>query len=519
MSNNTTKGVKKSAFTASASIPSGAYFDYTFNGLNYKVLDSDLISALGATGTLVQAGPATGASAVLDVSGTINRIRNITSGFGITSSINSENGITFATNFSYNNTGARLVDNASVSAAVFRSIVGGSGIDAVASTGLITLSVTSGTNVVVSTIADFPDAVGGVITLAANISYRQVKDITTSNRFVFSDNSSLQGDSEVNTSLTYTGTGNMFTWVNANVHIEHITIKTPNGTVFSGLNTTDSTFKFDCDVVDFDCKNLGAIAKTKQIRLTRCDYDVATQGFTFSGDMGYMLITNGFSDIAAGTLFNLVTSTSDGITFDNMVTRGASGAKFLDGAANSANINSGGVGVLNNCHVKGPSLLGSNINVNNARFEFQGNDEVANTRPDGLLTLIGNSTATTIAGAGTAVLVAGTWEVDTVSQSVGTTAGRYQYKGSKNAKLPIMVDLTVTPVSGAAIAMSAYIAINGSIVARSRRAAPLASGGLIQVISLPWQINAETDDYVEVFVANDSSTVNLLVSSAVMRIN
>lgn len=518
MTNNTTKGIKKSAFLGKTDIPAGTTFDYVLNGVNYKILDSDLIAGLGATGTLVQAGPSSG-SPVLDVSGTINRIRNITAGHGIGASINAENGITFATSFSYNNTGARLVDNATAANAVFRSIVGGSGVDVTASTGLITLSVTSGTNVVVSTIADFPSAVSGVITLLAGISYRQVKDITTSNRFVFSDNSTLQGDSEANTSLTYTGTGNMFSWVNASVNIEHITIKAPNGTVFSGLNTTDSTYKFDCATVDFDCKNLGAIGKTKQIRMTRCDFDVETQGFTFSGDLGYALITNGFSDIAAGTLFNLGTSTSDGITFDNMITRGAGGTKFLDGAADSANINTGGVGVLNNCHVNGPALLGSNINVNNARFEFQGNDEVANTRPDGLLTLIGNSTATTISSAGTAVLVAGSWQVDAVSQSVGTTAGRYQYKGSKNAKLPIIVDLTVTPVSGAAIAMSAYIAINGSIVARSRRSAPLASGGLIQVISVPWQINAETDDYVEVFVANDTSTVNLLVSSAVLRVN
>tara|TARA_R110000803_G_scaffold135910_1_gene202857 strand:- start:423 stop:860 length:438 start_codon:yes stop_codon:yes gene_type:complete len=144
MSNNTTKGVKQSAFTASSSIPVGAYFNYTYNNVNYKVSDSDLIGSLGATGTLVQSGPASGAIPVLDVSGTINRIRNITNGHGINASINAENGITFSTSFTYNNTGARLVDDASASAAVFRSIVGGSGIDVVATAGVITISLTGG---------------------------------------------------------------------------------------------------------------------------------------------------------------------------------------------------------------------------------------------------------------------------------------------------------------------------------------------------------------------------------------
>jgi hypothetical protein len=519
MTNNTIKGTKKSAFLAKTDIPAGTTFDYVLNGVNYKIDSADLISNLGATGTIVQAGPASGASPVLDVSGTINRIRNITPGFGISASINEENGITFATAFTFNTTGAQLVTSTSASAPVFKSIIAGSGLDIVETSTTISLSVTSGQTVIVSTLSDFPTASSGVITLAANTNYRMVNSVSTSNRFVFSDKSSLHSDGETNRSLAYTGTGNMLSWVNASVHIEHITLSCPNGTFFSGLNTTDSTYEFDCSAVVFDGKTLGAIGKTKQIRLTRCDYTLTTNGFTFSGDLGFGLFTSGFADLSAGTLFNLGTSTSDGLTFNNMVTRGASSAKFLDGAANSANINAGGVGVLNNCHVKGPTLLGSNINVDNFRFEFAGNDEVANTRPDGLLTLIGNSTATTISGAGTAVLVAGSWQVDSVSQSVGTTAGRYQYKGSKNAKLPVMVDLTVTPVSGAAIAMSAYIAVNGSIVARSRRSAPLASGGLIQVISIPWQIIAETDDYVEVFVANDTSTVDLLVSSAVMRIN
>ena len=519
MTNNTIKGTKKSAFLAKTDIPAGTTFDYVSNGVNYKIDKDDLITGLGATGTIVQAGPASGASAVLDVSGTINRIRSITPGFGISASVNASNGLTIATAFTFNTAGAQLVTSTSASAPVFKSLIGGSGLDSVETPTTITFSVTSGQTVIVTTLADFPTASSGVITLAANTNYKLVANISTGNRFIFSDKSSLQADNETNTSLTYTGTGNMFSWINANVHIEHITIKFPNGTALSGLNTTASTFIFDCAGVDFDGKTLGAIGKTKQIRFTRCDFELSTNGFTFSGDLGFVLFVSGFADLAAGTLFNLGTSTSDGITFDKMITRGASSAKFLDGAANSANINAGGVGVLNNCHVDGPSLLGSNINVNNARFEFRGNDEVANTRPDGLLTLIGNSTATTIAGAGTAVLVAGSWQVDAVSQSVGTTAGRYQYKGSKNAKLPILVDLTVTPVSGAAIAMSAYIAVNGSIVARSRRAAPLASGGLIQVITVPWQIDAETDDYIEVFVANDSSTVNLLVSSAVLRIN
>ena len=148
MTNNTVKGTKKSNFIGNTLIPSGTTFDFVTNGQNQKILDTDLYAALNVTGSLVQIGDPTG-TPVLDIQGSVNGIRNITPGFGISSTINAENGITFATAFTFNQTGAKLVDDVTAAAPVFRSIVGGSGATVAEADGTITVSVTSGSSQIV----------------------------------------------------------------------------------------------------------------------------------------------------------------------------------------------------------------------------------------------------------------------------------------------------------------------------------------------------------------------------------
>jgi hypothetical protein len=148
MTNNTVKGTKKSAFTGSTTIPSGAYLDFVVNGQNLRILDTDFYAALGVTGSLVQDGDPSG-TPVLDVQGSVNAIRNITPGFGISSTINAQNGITFATDFSFDQTGATLVDDVAASAASFRSLVSGDGVTITTATGQITITADVAASVII----------------------------------------------------------------------------------------------------------------------------------------------------------------------------------------------------------------------------------------------------------------------------------------------------------------------------------------------------------------------------------
>jgi hypothetical protein len=158
------------------------------------------------------------------------------------------------------------------------------------------------------------------------------------------------------------------------------------------------------------------------------------------------------------------------------------------------------------------------ISPDDDQWEFQLNDDIANTRADGLLSMQGNGTNTVIAVAGTPVLVAGTWVVERASQMTGTTAGRLTHDAIKAATQPITTSVTVVPVSGGTVDVSAEIAIDGTVVSGSKRTASAASGSPTS-ITIPWQEVLSTTTFVEVFVTNEDSTVNLLVSSAIHRVN
>lgn len=134
-----TYGVRQSDFEALTSITPGSYFGFFYNGYNYKITYANFISGLGVTGTIVQDGAVTG-TPVLDVSGTVNNIRNLENGSGIACSVSAENGITVAHNFTIDSTGSPLMLNPTALSPTLVSLVAGSGITLSTASSAVTIT-------------------------------------------------------------------------------------------------------------------------------------------------------------------------------------------------------------------------------------------------------------------------------------------------------------------------------------------------------------------------------------------
>ena len=137
--------------------------------------------------------------------------------------------------------------------------------------------------------------------------------------------------------------------------------------------------------------------------------------------------------------------------------------------------------------------------------------------PHGLLSLQGNATETVISVAGTGVLIAGTWVIEDLNLMTGTTAGRFTDVSTNTIVLDLTGSFTVEPVSGGAVDISIVAAIDGTAVPNSKRTAS-ASAGNPASITVPWQADLVLNDFVEWFVINEDTTVNVIVSSAVSRL-
>jgi hypothetical protein len=179
---------------------------------------------------------------------------------------------------------------------------------------------------------------------------------------------------------------------------------------------------------------------------------------------------------------------------------------------------SGRIGVISNSFIGGDGTALNNISNDDDSWQFLLNDNIGDTHPDGLLSMQGNATNTTIGSAGVGVLAAGTWVVEFDSQGTGTTAGRFTYSGVRPVHLPLTAAITIEPTTGGSQVMGAMIAINGVAVANSLRTGTASSGNPTS-ITIPWQAIFSSTDYVEVFVTNEDTTNDVLVSSATFRIN
>jgi hypothetical protein len=83
--------------------------------------------------------------------------------------------------------------------------------------------------------------------------------------------------------------------------------------------------------------------------------------------------------------------------------------------------------------------------------------------------------------------------------------------------MPVDVIVYVEPVSGTNILITAYIALNGSVITNSEKQVSVSAGTPLPA-SIPWQINFSENDYVEVYVENNTNTTNILVSEGVSRV-
>lgn len=149
------QGRKKSEFVQQSTVLANSYLDYVVNGTNYKISYDNFVSGLGVTGTIVQEGSVTG-TAILDVDGTVNQIRNLENGPGIVTSVSAENGAKISHNFTASADGFPILLNTTAASPTIASIVAGAG---------ISIATVNDSGIEISSIAD---AIYGQLTIHGN---------------------------------------------------------------------------------------------------------------------------------------------------------------------------------------------------------------------------------------------------------------------------------------------------------------------------------------------------------------
>jgi hypothetical protein len=379
--------------------------------------------------------------------------------------------------------------------------------------------------VIVNELADLPNPVSNQITLAADKQYLFGDSFSLgTNQIIMSSGTVVEGLDENVIELTYTGSGIMFTAEDATSRIKSICCKCTSGTFLNASNTAgnEGTSIVVLDNVDVQTATLGTIGNLAAFGAFRCAYNsITTDGWSFTGTQGGAIVfQNNIISISNGTYIDLGTASFQSITIDGFTFNGSAGTTMLSGTTASGNVRTGGIASVTGGRNLGSETPLSGITVDDDLWEFDLNNKIRDSRPDALISMQNNATETVITVAGTPVKVAGTWVVEATSQMTADNTGKITTSLGKDARLPITYSVSCEPVSGTNISLSAFVAVDGTVVTNSERAGAASSGSPAS-ITVPWQETfvAATPTFVEVFVTNNDTTSNVIVSSAVGRVN
>lgn len=510
------RDVKKSEFVAVTDSQSTDSFDFVRNGQNLRMTQEDLILALGVSGPLQSIGDPAGIP-VLSVSGGVNYIRNIIGGPGVMTSIGPQNGVKIQQNYNVDKGGVPIMINEGSDQPTFRSISGTGGIAVSASGNEVSISAgtpVSAKTVQIYEIDDFPTPVGDAITLEDDTQYLVQNDISSSYYYVFGENTVLSGADGTLVELEYTGTGSMLNAVDKNLKIKDIILRCDSGNLYDFSSTTGLHFVRHL-IGNCYCDTMGTIDGLGAMIVDNVAYNCATSGITFAGNITLCILNLTTINIPSGTGngVDLGTATFDVLQFNQAFGQINTTGDVIVGLADSGNINAGGLGTIINSKQLGTANTFSGITAYDDRWEMQNNSEVPNSI-DSLLATHGGATLA-ITTAGVPVQITDTWTAYEEFRFTSDTAGTFVYDG-KGANVELNATISAD-ISTGIDDLSFYVGYNGAYIAASRVTREFNAGDVGNV-TLVWALNLATSDTVSLWVANDDTTVSVIIEQAIIRV-
>lgn len=498
------------------------------NSTLYDVTVGNLITSFGLTGSITSADDG-GAAAILAGAAPNYTIRGVKGGDGITAQLNVNGNITINQNVGNAggaSAGTGIVKNTTGARIDFKRLKAGEGISLTSDANSITITnsladPTTSQIVTVASLSDLPSPVSGVITLADDTLYNFVNSIASTNRFVIGSNTLITSPSPFTIQLTYTGSGNMFTFGNGFAGIRGIGIACPNGTLFDSSAVTSGTLLCDFLLVS-EVKNLGTL-KHGSIGLYSWFTVLHTgSGFQYLAATSARLRMNNMtfreSTDPTAVMVDLNGATFDALditAFQNLNT--AAGQKFLKGTAGGANMTAGQIGYVSQCTIKGDMVGLDTISVNDPGWDFYGNNKIADTDPHAVLSLDAPAT-TTITVAGTPVQVNGAFTATAEQVYSVSAAGVVTYNGRRDKFARIDVTMSFEPSSGTNKNLFVQIAKNGTVIGVTK-ISRVSNAGTSTVTSVDWGVQLSDGDTIAIFVGNDSDTTNILVNQMLLRVS
>ena len=365
--------------------------------------------------------------------------------------------------------------------------------------------------VFVNTINDLPEPVGGVITLADNVTYFITSTIDLlGDRLVCGQNTTILGGSSENCRIKSTGLTDALITSNYSLPIRNITIEANLALDLDATGNSNQTL--DWFGVNFtDCAVIGTVKSYSNFIATDCAV-LNSANWTFDGTIGTIGFTQTIFDGRSGQttiVFPSTLTVTRRIRFNScpfVVLAGETGINL----STSATIPVEGY----RCHFGdfsggGTYLAGVSSTDNKALFsETRG---VLNSAAIANYYMVNNATLTDIVTQNVAVKIAGTTTPGALAQKFTFTDNRATYVGAITRDFKVSAVLTVVAATSNK-QIGLYIRKTNTLVTESEQYVTTNANSRAEAITIQSFVNLSTNDYIEIWVENDTDNTDVTIS-------
>jgi hypothetical protein len=355
--------------------------------------------------------------------------------------------------------------------------------------------------------ADLPAPVSGVITLTAGATYEVNGTIVTSNKINL-NGCTVKGFDSGTDKLVYTGTGELFTG-NKTGSLSFLTLVASSGSVFNidAGGTAQNMIIQNCFILG--CSSVGTIANVGgTVFMSTVAYFSNTNGITFTSDNNVVLSNTLWDASNYGTYERFVG------TFNIIQILG--GDRLVTSANSATALNISGITSLNAGSVKVVMFIGTGTYVTGTFTNpWEVESTGVNTQKDetsGGNMYITTPVATTFAVAGTPKKASGTTTSADLYRVTHPMNNRLTYTGSKTRSFHVIASMSVSQNNNNRY-FSFYVAKNGVILPESRQDIKIVSSTDQVSVTLSCRVNLAPNDYIEIWVENQTATTDVTLQT------
>lgn len=368
----------------------------------------------------------------------------------------------------------------------------------------------------VDKLEDFPTPVSGVITLENNLTYF----ITTTvdllgNRLVGGQNTTIIGGSSENCILKSTGLSASTALLSSAWSIPMRNITLTHGTALNLDATGNANQAIDWFGVNFTgCATVGLVKSYSNFIMTDCAL-LSSANMTFDGTIATVGFDQClFSGIAGQTTLNfpstLTITRRIRVIYSSFVAFGGATAIYVDPAVTFT----GGAEsyILITVNFSGGATYTGGLTYLSNFALFQNCKGIINTASIGLMSFSNNATENPIATQGVFEKIEGTTTASSVNQKFSHTNNRLTYDGGITKEFIVTASVSANSVTTNAAVITVRIAKNGVTIADSEAQATTSLAGRSETFYCQTIVELTTNDYVEMFIANNTTANNLLAT-------